>query len=651
MAKKKKELNRREFIAESAKLTLAMAWLASGCSTLSKGYRSLSSLDSNETEFDYIVVGSGAGGGPVAVNLAKAGYRVLLLEAGGIEGGKDYSVPINHGRSTENERMAWSFFVKHYSDPKLQQQDSKYDQEKGGILYPRAGTLGGCTAHNAMITLYPDNEDWQNIVNVTNDPSWDPTAMRSYFQRLESSRYRTESDANRSKTGYEGWLSVEQAPLSLLKQDGQLVDIVASAFAKGGSATDTIEHLLATTSNLTLDPNDWRYVQSKDNGVFRMPQATKSGVRNGTRELILDAIDRYPGKLTLRSWSFATELVFSEKEKNRVIGVKYKQKDGEFLYRASPLSSEQSIRGAVSKTATATREVILAGGAFNTPQLLMLSGIGDPEAMKVPVRIPLPGVGKNLQDRYELGVVTQMPKDFDLLAKCNLGEENDPCMDDYDKDPENTPYGTNGVIISMIEKSSPKKTSPDLCIFGIPGRFHGYFRGWAKEAFQRDQFTWAVLKGHTKNKAGTVTLKSKDPFDTPEINFRYFGDGSEEADQDLEDLLTGVKLARGINAKLMKNEQFPGPAVQSDNEIRQYIRKESWGHHASCSCKMGPATDPMAVVDSKFRVHKTKGLRIVDASVFPRVPGLFIVTPIYMIAEKASDEILSDAQILPKNKV
>jgi choline dehydrogenase len=640
---RKKNWTRREFLEKSAAASLGFALTASGCATLTRALRAPTN-DKGEDVFDYIVVGSGAGGGPVAANLAKAGYRVLLLEAGGLDGGKDYSTPIFHGRSTEHERMAWNFFVKHYSDDAKNREDSKYDIQKGGILYPRAGTVGGCTAHNAMITLYPDNEDWDHIRDLTGDNSWNPLEMRGFYQRIENAKYRKESARNDSLTGYDGWLSVETAPLSILQKDSQLRNIVIAAAKRGGVLDETVLRFLSGKTNLSLDPNDWRYVKKKNDGIFRMPTATRNGVRNGTRELILDTIVDHPDKLTLRTHSFVTELVFDERETNRVIGVRYKEKVGGFMYRASPLADESSIRTATARVARATREVILAGGAFNTPQLLMLSGIGDPALLGRSTRIALPGVGKNLQDRYELGVVTRMPKDFDILEKCELGSKVDPCLDEYEKGSPGSPYRTNGVVVALIERSTSDKKSPDLCIFGVPGRFHGYFRGYSAEAFKKDQFTWAVLKGHTKNQSGSVTLKSKDPFDTPEINFRYYGDGSAEADQDLEDLLRGVKRARKINAKLMKEEVFPGKSVGSDDEIRQYIRRESWGHHASCTAKMGAANDEMAVVDSKFRVHKTKGLRIVDASVFPKIPGLFIVTPIYMVAEKASDDILSDAR-------
>jgi choline dehydrogenase-like flavoprotein len=139
--------------------------------------------------FDYVVVGSGAGGGTVAARLAEAGMRVLLLEAGGdprsLEGGvrgmaaanrlpDDYDVPAFHAFASENEAMRWDFYVRHYADGDRQARDPK--ARDGGVLYPRAGTLGGCTAHNAMIFIYPHEADWRHIEQLTGDPSWSPRA-------------------------------------------------------------------------------------------------------------------------------------------------------------------------------------------------------------------------------------------------------------------------------------------------------------------------------------------------------------------------------------------------------------------------------------------------------------------------------------------
>jgi len=156
-----------------------------------------------------------------------------------------------------------------------------------------------------------------------------------------------------------------------------------------------------------------------------------------------------------------------------------------------------------------------------------------------------------------------------------------------------------------------------------------------------------VLKAHSNNTAGRVTLRSSDPRDVPQIDFHYFDEGTDPS-EDLDSVVAGVETVRRITGRcqdLIDEEVLPGPTVKTPEQIRQFVKDNAWGHHASCTCKMGPATDPLAVVDSRFRVHGVKGLRVVDASVFPRIPGFFIVSSVYMLSEKASDVIIEDATI------
>src|SRR5690606_29536426 len=166
---------------------------------------------------------------------------------------------------------------------------------------------------------------------------------------------------------------------------------------------------------------------------------------------------------------------------------------------------------------------------------------------------------------------------------------------------------------------------------------------------QENIFTWAILKAHANNK-GHVTLRSSDPRDVPDINFNYFpkdSDGS-DGEKDLDSVVEGVETVRNILeycGDLVDEEILPGANVSSRDEIRQFIKDQAWGHHASCTCKMGPQSDKMAVVDSRFRVYGTTNLRIVDASIFPKIPGFFIVSAIYMISEKASEIIIEDARV------
>jgi choline dehydrogenase len=156
-----------------------------------------------------------------------------------------------------------------------------------------------------------------------------------------------------------------------------------------------------------------------------------------------------------------------------------------------------------------------------------------------------------------------------------------------------------------------------------------------------------AIKGHTNNTAGTVTLKSADPRDAPVINFNYFDEGNDSRKQDVRAVVEGVKLVRQMAGALKRRglakEELPGEATQSDDEIAEWVRNNAWGHHASCTCPIGDLKNG-GVVSGDFKVHGTQGLRIVDASVFPRVPGLFIVSAIYMIGEKAAEVIAADAR-------
>jgi choline dehydrogenase-like flavoprotein len=179
---------------------------------------------------------------------------------------------------------------------------------------------------------------------------------------------------------------------------------------------------------------------------------------------------------------------------------------------------------------------------------------------------------------------------------------------------------------------------------GMLARFDGYYPGYASQLCKGgDGLTWCILKGGTRNRAGTVTLSSADPRDPPRIAFNNFAEGG---DEDLAAVVEGVELARTLTAPLRRSgliaeEILPGDGVQGA-AIPQWVRDNAWGHHASCTCAIG-SREAGGVVDGNFRVHGVAGLRVVDASVFPRIPGFFIVSAIYMIAEKAADAILADA--------
>ena len=619
-------------------------------------------------EFDYIVVGSGAGGGALAARLAEAGRSVLLLEAGGdprqLSGTNDYQpginrlpddydVPAFHGFASENDAMRWDFFVRHYASEELQAKDPKYVRDYrgkpvNGVLYPRAGTLGGCTAHNAMIFVYPHNADWDGIARLTGDPSWNAEAMRHYFMRLEDCRHRPierwlgKVGVNRSRHGWDGWLQVEKAipPAAALRDHGLvqvLLESAATAFDEIGQPIERLHDLVEAKA----DPNDWRLVNENAVGVRYTPLTTRNHARMGTRERVLETARKYPDRLRVELDALVTRVILDEQ--NRATGVEYLK--GARLYRAH---GQPATTSGVLSEAQATREVILCGGAFNTPQLLMLSGIGPRmvlEPLGIPVRVELPGVGKNLQDRYEVGVVNRMSFDHWKILEGLTFAHGDRAYQEWADGREGL-YTSNGAVLAAILKSQPERPLPDLFCFALLGLFGGYFPGYsAAEVNKPNYLTWAILKAHTQNRAGEVVLRSADPQDTPLINFHYFDEGSDTAGEDVRSVVAGIRFVRQLTTKLkaqglIAEEEQPGEALQTDDELMDFVRNTAWGHHASCSCAIGPQADG-GVLGSDFRVHGAVGLRVVDASVFPRIPGFFIASAVYMIAEKAADVILA----------
>ncbi|KAI9148277.1 Oxygen-dependent choline dehydrogenase [Paramyrothecium foliicola] len=621
------------------------------------------------TGYEYIVVGSGPGGGPLAARLALAGRKTLLIDAGNDQGANyNYSVPAYHALASEDPDMAWNFFVRHYADDKQQARDFKttYDTPGGGtytglnppagskirgVLYPRTGALGGCSAHNAQIQIYPFRSDFDRIAQLTGDSSWSATNMRNQYVKLEDNHHLLPLKPGH---GYSGWLGVNTASIGLVLQDTSLLSLVLGGGFALGNLTSTIFNLVTL---LAGDLNSNSEDRDKKAGFFQVPLTTTGdGVRNGAREFVLSVRDaknsdgskKYP--LDVRLNCHVTKVVF-DKSVNppRATGVEFL--DGAHLYRASPRSARAA--AGVKGTAKASREVIVSGGSYNTPQILKLSGVGPAEELNkfgIPVIANRPGVGTNLQDRYEVVVGGELPANLSLLDGCTFSTfgQADPCLERW-KQPnllgDRGVYQTSGATAAMVVPSTQTQNGDfDLFIFGSPAKFTGYFPGYSVDALaEKDRFTWIILKAQTRNKAGAVTLRSADPLDVPDIQFNYFADG---ANEDLQAVYEGLKLGREAFARQFVDvtEQIPGEKVQSEADLKKYIRDTAWGHHASSTCPIGTDSDPMAVLDSKFRVRGVQGLRVVDASVFPSIPGTFIAAAIYTISEKAALDILADVK-------
>jgi len=629
----------------------------------------MASASGGPIDCEYVVIGSGAGGGTLAARLAESGRRVVLLEAGGDPRGaaeagfptgsgdrlpEDYDVPAFHPFASENDAMAWNFFVRHYSSDARQRRDPKYRETwegrpADGVLYPRAGTLGGCTAHNAMILMYPHDADWDDLAQLTGDSSWSAKRMRAYFERLENCHHRppyrwlSRIGLNPTRHGWKGWLQSERAiPMAMLDDlplMRVILDSVSETLGCVGRPLPRLRWLLKGQ----LDPNDWRLVRENAVGVRYLPLSTRNHVRVGSRERVLEVVRNHPDRLRLELNALATRVLLDDRD--RAVGVEYLS--GERLYRAHARPSAQAAK---RRTVRASREVILCGGAFNTPQLLMLSGIGPRDALErhgISVRVDLPGVGKNLQDRYEVSVVNRMRFDaWDVLKGARFTKE-DRHYQQWAGGREGV-YATNGAVLGLIARSAPTRSLPDLVCMALLASFQGYFPTYsAMCAKDLNYLSWTILKAHTRNRAGEVTLRSADPRDTPNVNFRYFEEGDDTSREDLDSVVSGIKLARTLMEKLRRDglierEELPGERLQTEEELRDFVRDNAWGHHASCTCRIGPR-EQNGVLGSDFRVHGTRGLRVVDASVFPRIPGFFIVSAVYMIGEKAADVILADS--------
>lgn len=612
-------------------------------------------------DWDYVIVGSGAGGGTLAARLAEAGMRVFVIEAGGDPRSgderlpDDYDVPGFHAFACENAAMSWNFHVRHYADDIQQAKDWKYSPGQG-VLYPRAAGLGGCTSHNAMIFMLPHASDWNHIAKLTGDLSWRASSMRRYAWRVEDCRHRPVWRALRhlgldpTGHGWQGWLRTEKAiPMTVLGDDGLVRVLRDTAHAFASSLPSPLLSTLRWVRGGLGDPNSRRLRGGSFEGICYTPLATSNHRRVGVRERLLGVAQRHPDRLHLELGALATRILFDADGGAR--GVEYLK--GDRLYRAHAKPSEEA---GERREVMARREVILCGGAFNTPQLLMLSGIGPASELTVhgiEVRVDLPGVGRNLQDRYEVAITHRMRDPWEVLKGARF--DRDDTLWRHWNQGDSGMYASNGIALGVVQRSKGAKGrghEPDLFCMALLARFEGYFSGfsnWIRD--NHDCLTWAVLKAHTRNRAGTVHLRSADARDTPLVDFHYFDKSSDEAGEDLKAMLEAIRFVRRMTEPLLKSgwiaeEIAPGPDVQSDEVLSNYVRNTAWGHHASCSCPIGPESEG-GVVDSAFAVHGVKRLRVVDASVFPRIPGFFVVAAVYMVAEKAADALLHQAARTP----
>ncbi|KAK1836659.1 hypothetical protein QBC39DRAFT_247297 [Podospora conica] len=593
--------------------------------------------------YDYIVVGSGPGGTPVAVNLAKAGYSVLVLEAGDDQTSDPTTHALALGFPMPTNR--WDFFVKLYSNDTQTLRsnhltwkradgtlwvgsgsEAPADAELLGVHYPRGATLGGSSTINAAGAVLPSASDWDSIGALTGDRSWSNAKFREIFKRIEKNLYLPRGAPGH---GFDGYLPIVGNDGGVYENTPDLVDLFKSMVsAVGDNPADVIEMV-------QRDINSPSPSRDTTQGLFGLPfHANATFSRFSARDLLRATLaakkpngsPKYP--LTLRTNALATRVLFSKPHKNeppRATGVEFLS--GASVYRADPRN--QPSNTGTKLTATARREVILSAGVFNTPQLLLLSGIGPPSHLashSIPLIASLPAVGTALQDNHEL-----------------------PLSGPYAR----AGFNSNAFLLRTNHTGPGVETENDVLLFTFP---NGAFRGfWPAEANASSippeapgTIGMSMVKMHPRNpSAGTVRLRTADPRDPPDINFELFAD-AEGAATDLGAFADAAAWARGVYAAV-EGPAGPVRAVEPPCRVEggggcsraadeQWVRDRVFGHHAVGTCAIG------TVVDSRLRVKGVEGLRVVDGSVFPRVPGAFPVLATFLVGEKGAEEVLRDAR-------
>jgi len=531
------------------------------------------------TSFDYIVVGAGSAGCVLANRLSEDGrHTVLLLEAGPRDRYPWIHIPIGYAKTMFHPVVNWGF----YTEPEPTMNGRK-------VYWPRGRTLGGSSAINGLISIRGQREDYDGWAAAGN-AGWSYADVLPWFRRLEH-----------NVRGVSEWHGV----------DGPL----------WASDIETrhplIEAMIAGAQEIGIPANaDFNGATQEGAGYYQL--TTHGGRRCSTAVAYLDPARGRPN-LRIETNAHATGIQLADR---RATGVTYRQ-------------------GGIERAATASREVVLAAGALQSPQLLQLSGIGPPgllQSLGIPVRHALEGVGENLQDHLQARVIfrcTQPVTTNDALrtwgGKLKIG------LDYALRRSGPMAIGINQG--GIFARAMPDATRPDV-------QFHfatlsSDMAGSPVHAFSG--FTMSVCQLRPTSR-GTVRIKSTDPLEPPAMQPRYLSTPGDRAS-----IVCAIRLARRLAGTralrpYVDSEYRPGPDANSDDELLEFAKNTGGTiFHPSGTTKMGPANDPMAVVDHALRVHGVERLRVVDCGIMPTLVSGNTNVPVVMIAERAASMILRDS--------